>query len=175
MIEIHGEGNNQPISTSSAPSSTESDEMSVFIPNDEKIDTVSMDLDLMRLIDDLNRNLNQTGIDPIHQTHVNYAHILTALELTIKSMESNESETQTIEETMPDFCVDSEQRKHQIQTLWNKYRTIFPEEHVHMWSSLENGLAEYLTCLKKREKLHNECDGLRRQNAQLKYMLQELL
>ncbi|XP_037026905.1 dynein regulatory complex protein 1 homolog [Bradysia coprophila] len=181
VIEIHGQGKAQTISTIGSPSlSNDSDKSSFVVPNaDDKIDNVSLDLDLMRLIEDLNRNsTDQTTTDSIHQLSVNYAHILSALEMTIKSMEtekSHENGKKKKRNGILDLCINPAQRKDQIELLWTNYRTIFPEEHAHLWSSLECGLSDYLVQLKIREKLHGDCDRLRRQNAQLKYMLQEVL
>lgn len=181
MIDIHTKGNAQIISSVGPSSpSNDSDKSSFILSNVESnIDNVSLDLDLMRRIEDFNRNSNvEANLDPDHQLSVNYAHILSALELTIKSMETDsldQSEKSISKDGLSDSCIDPEQREEQIELLWTNYRTLFPEEHAHMWSSLEHGLSDYLMHLQKREKLHVECDGLRRQNAQLKYMLQEVM
>lgn len=185
IIEIHRKGNAQTISTVGSPSpSNDSNESSFSVPNNAegKIENVSLDLDLMRRIEHLNRNAKpfpiETKSGPIHELSVNYAHILSALEMTIKHMARdtlNGSDNETTRSNISALCIDPEQRKDQIELMWTNYRTMFPAEHANMWSSLEYGLADYLVHLKKREKLHTECDKLRRQNAQLKYMLQEVL
>lgn len=178
VIEIHKRADDETVS-SNAPSSPSSEiaEKSFSIPNAaEERDNVSIDLDLMRHIEDFNQMTKISNFDPDkkpHQMNVNYAHILSALEMTIKSMEA-EVETEKRENTVADVHIDLEQRKNQIELLWNNYRSIFPEEYVHMWSSLEQGLSNYMIHLKKRQQLYMDCDKLRRQNAQLKYMLQEL-
>lgn len=170
IIEIHGDDKTAALEL---PESTGG----LFDPNISKIDSVSIELDLMRYIEDLNQisscvDFDERKPDVVQQLKVNYAHILSALELTMKSMEP-EVETNT---EIADECVlDVDERKKQIGLLWQNFRKIFPDEHVHMWSSLQNALTDYLLHLKKRQKLHEECDRLRRQNAQLKYMLQELL
>lgn len=182
VIEIHDQGDGRTVA-SSIDREREIAGNSFFVPNAEEIDNVSIDLDLMKCIDELNRMLKVSNVDeakagPLHQKKVNYAHILSALEMTIRSMEAeklDEVENAMKSNTVADFRIDLEQRKHQIELLWNNYRGMFPEEHEHMWSSLEHGLTDYLIHLKKRQQLHMDCDRLRRQNAQLKYMLQELL
>lgn len=180
VIEIHNEGNEQIISPSPLREST-----SDFVPapTDTKTENLSIDLDLMRHIEDFNRipkagTFVQESIEAPHQMNVNYAHILSALEMSIKSMEAenlSEEENEQKKNVDSDFHIDLEERKSQIEFLWENYRKIFPEEHVHTWTSLEPALSDYLKHLKKRQQLHMECDRLRRQNAQLKYMLQELL
>lgn len=179
VIEIHKRSDDETVSSKAPSLSSEIAEKSFSIPNAaEDCDNVSIDLDLMRHIDDLNQMTKISNFDPENQPHqmvVNYAHVLSALEMTIKSMEAEKSvETEKRENTVADFHINLEQRKNQIELLWINYRSIFPEEYVHMWSSLEQGLSDYMIHLKKRQQLYMDCDKLRRQNAQLKYMLQEL-
>lgn len=181
MVEIHNETDDHQLPASSTSPTTELAEKTFCVTNIEKVDNVSIDLDLMRRIEDLNQISKAAPSDglkseSLHQPNVNYAHILSAMEMTIKSMEAEESsEVEKVRRDVADFNIDSEQRKKQIELLWNDYRLMFPEEHVRMWSSLEQGLSDYLVHLKKRQQLHMECERLRQQNAQLKYMLQELL
>lgn len=182
VIEIHNDKDDQQVPVSSTSASTELAEPTFCVTNVEKLDNVSIDLDLMRRIEDLNQiskaaPSDRLKSDSLHQPSVNYAHILSALEMTIKSMEAEESSEveKAGGKTDADINIDSGQRKKQIELLWNDYRLMFPEEYVHMWSSLEQGLSDYLVHLKKRQQLHMECERLRQQNAQLKYMLQELL
>lgn len=168
IVEIHSAEQTK----SSQVVSNESTEPSVFVPNVDEIDNVSVDLELMRRIEDLNRiaNSDRMGNESVHQMTVNYAHILSALDLTIKSMITGKSNSHRFVRS-----VDFDQRKNQIELLWNNYRQKFPDEHIQMWSSLEAGLADYLVHLKKRDQLHLECQKLRQQNVELKYLLQELL
>lgn len=181
VIQIHKPEGDRTLSKGSKGSiSTELTGTSLFVPKDaKKDDDVSIDLDLMQCIEDFNKistktpKFDQTKTESIHKKNVKYAHILSALEMTTKSLEAEK--LNEVEDTAPHLHIDLEQRKNQIESLWNKYQSMFPEEHVQVWSSLEFGLSDYLVHLKKRQKLHMECDKLRRQNAQLKYMLQELL
>lgn len=184
MIEIHNVAHSETVPIAFTSSSIESTEPSFCVSNLEKVDNVSIDLDLMRCIEDLNQlsranNCDRmTPDDSLHKLNVNYAHIMTALEMTMKSMEAaidSSGKNTKKKDCFAELNIDFEQWKNQIKFLWNGYRSTFPEEHVHVWSSLEHGLSDYLGHLKKRQQLHLECDGLRRQNAQLKYMLQELL
>lgn len=181
VIEIHGHGNPQTISTVGSPCPSNDSLMSSFIvPNAEsKIDNVSLDLDLIRCIEHLNRKSDHLPVepksDPIHQLSLNYAHILSALEMTIESVATERLNGTKNETKRKDLCINPEQRKDQVELLWTNYRTMFPAEHADMWTSLQHGLSDYLVHLKRREKLQLDCDRLRRQNAQLKYMLQEVL
>lgn len=180
VVEIHQQSAIENDSTS--PSLTSEINFDPNFAQGQPVDSVSIELDLMRRIDDFNKllktkNLNQSKTHS-DELDIKYTHILSALEMTIKSMESEmlvEEEKSKTKKNVPHAAIGLELRKNQIELLWNRYRMIFPEEYIHMWSSLEPGLADYLLHLKKRFQLHMECDKLRRQNAQLKYMLQELL
>lgn len=179
VVEIHQEADTPAISASNEM--TEKTFVPIAAPSNS-VDNVSIDLDLIRHIDDFNKipqtnNFNQ-GKTSSDQLDISYAHILPALEMSIKSMEMEilvDDDKGKTNNNVKCAAIDLELRKNQIETLWNRYRNIFPQEYTHMWSSLDQGLADYLTHLKKRFQLHMECDKLRRQNAQLKYMLQELL
>lgn len=62
-----------------------------------------------------------------------------------------------------------------VQLFWQRYRDVFTVERQRLWESLESGLKEYLRVLQRREQLNTECEFLRRQNAELRHMLQPYL
>lgn len=62
-----------------------------------------------------------------------------------------------------------------VELFWRRYREVFTAERHQLWEALENGLQVYLRVLRRREQLDGECDQLRRQNAELRHMLQPYL
>lgn len=59
-----------------------------------------------------------------------------------------------------------------ITLFWKRYRQIFTSDREKLWASLEHGLKIYLKNLKKRDNLDTECEFLRKQNMELKHMLE---
>ncbi|XP_011186775.1 dynein regulatory complex protein 1 homolog [Zeugodacus cucurbitae] len=60
-----------------------------------------------------------------------------------------------------------------IKSFWNKFNSFFPKEKRKLWMTLEHGLNHYVEVLKQRTKLDKECAFLRRQNMELKHLLQK--
>ncbi|XP_011211233.2 dynein regulatory complex protein 1 homolog [Bactrocera dorsalis] len=60
-----------------------------------------------------------------------------------------------------------------IKTFWSKFKSFFPKEKRKLWVTLEHGLNHYVEVLKQRTKLDQECAFLRRQNMELKHLLQK--
>ncbi|XP_004536331.1 dynein regulatory complex protein 1 homolog [Ceratitis capitata] len=60
-----------------------------------------------------------------------------------------------------------------IKSFWGKFKDYFPEEKRKLWMTLEHGLNHYVEVLKQRTKLDKECAFLRRQNMELKHLLQK--
>lgn len=60
-----------------------------------------------------------------------------------------------------------------IKTFWSKFKSYFPKEKRKLWVTLEHGLNHYVEVLKQRTKLDQECAFLRRQNMELKHLLQK--
>ncbi|XP_059609888.1 dynein regulatory complex protein 1 homolog [Phlebotomus argentipes] len=61
----------------------------------------------------------------------------------------------------------------EVRNFWQQFRCAFPEEKERLWQGLEYGLTEYLNVLREREKLDSECGQLRRQNEELRHLLQK--
>lgn len=59
-----------------------------------------------------------------------------------------------------------------IEHFWKRYREIFSNDKEKLWNSLEHGLKVYLKILQKRDSLDTECEFLRKQNSELKHMLE---
>ncbi|CAD7088159.1 unnamed protein product, partial [Hermetia illucens] len=62
-----------------------------------------------------------------------------------------------------------------IETFWHQFNNIFPQSKLKLWQNLEHGLNHYLKVLKDRVTLDAECEFLRKQNAELKHLLQQYL
>lgn len=83
--------------------------------------------------------------------------------------------------TMSDrlMCVRSSvsrlMRADDVEAFWRRFREVFTPESRRLWDSLEHGLKEYLRVLQRRDQLNTECEYLRRQNAELRHMLQPYL
>lgn len=60
-----------------------------------------------------------------------------------------------------------------IKSFWSKFNNYFPKEKRKLWMTLEHGLNHYVEVLKQRTKLDHECTFLRRQNMELKHLLQK--
>ncbi|XP_067625291.1 dynein regulatory complex protein 1 homolog [Eurosta solidaginis] len=61
----------------------------------------------------------------------------------------------------------------EIKEFWSKFKDYFPKEKRKLWTTLEHGLNHYVEVLKQRTKLDEECVFLRRQNMELKHLLQK--
>lgn len=60
-----------------------------------------------------------------------------------------------------------------VTKFWRRFQEIFSIENIKLWTALEKGIEVYLSVLQKRDRLDTECEYLRRQNAELKYVLKE--
>ncbi|VDP82496.1 unnamed protein product, partial [Schistosoma mattheei] len=59
---------------------------------------------------------------------------------------------------------------------WNKYKqNIVTEEWEDIWNNLYLALEKYYNVLKHRAKLIHDTDGLRKQNAELRHLLQQYM
>ncbi|XP_037934777.1 dynein regulatory complex protein 1 homolog [Teleopsis dalmanni] len=59
-----------------------------------------------------------------------------------------------------------------IKNFWDKLNDAFPREKLKLWETLDHGINHYVNVLKHRHQLDNECEFLRKQNAELKHLLQ---
>lgn len=62
-----------------------------------------------------------------------------------------------------------------VEIFWKRYREIFTPQKERVWNALEQGLTHYLKILKERENLDNECESLRKQNTELKFLMQQYI
>ncbi|KAL7745315.1 hypothetical protein ACLKA6_015337 [Drosophila palustris] len=61
----------------------------------------------------------------------------------------------------------------EIQTFWRQFTNIFPASKTHLWKTLEHGLNHYVEVLKMRVQYDAEVVFLRRQNEELRHLLQK--
>ena len=59
-----------------------------------------------------------------------------------------------------------------ITNYWKRYREIFSTKKEKLWDGLLIGLHKYHDILKERHRLNNETECLRRQNEELKRLLE---
>ena len=55
--------------------------------------------------------------------------------------------------------------------FWKQFQDMFPSNLEQLWNGLEHGMKQYLVVLKNRETLFEECEHLRKQNAELMQLL----
>lgn len=61
----------------------------------------------------------------------------------------------------------------EIQAFWRQFTNIFPDSKTHLWKTLEHGLNHYVEVLKMRVQYDAEVVFLRRQNRELRHLLQK--
>lgn len=61
------------------------------------------------------------------------------------------------------------------RNFWYKMSNVISPEHLRVWHSVEGGLNKYLRQLQIRQKLIEETDGIRRQNDELRSLLNQYL
>ncbi|EDW07954.2 LOW QUALITY PROTEIN: uncharacterized protein Dmoj_GI14361 [Drosophila mojavensis] len=61
----------------------------------------------------------------------------------------------------------------EIQIFWRQFTNIFPDSKTHLWKTLEHGLNHYVEVLKMRVQYDAEVVFLRRQNRELRHLLQK--
>lgn len=59
-----------------------------------------------------------------------------------------------------------------IKNYWGRYREIFGPEKDKLWDAVLMGLNKYHETLKERHRLCNETESLRKQNAELRHLLE---
>lgn len=62
-----------------------------------------------------------------------------------------------------------------IGDFWQTYEQFLPAQNEIIWNTISKGLNEYLIILKKRNQLRNDCLSIKRQNEELKLLLQHKL
>nr|XP_050863595.1 dynein regulatory complex protein 1 isoform X4 [Vespula vulgaris] len=58
-----------------------------------------------------------------------------------------------------------------IKEFWKRYRDLFPSDKECLWDGLLVGLKQYYETLKERQRLNNETEFLKKQNAELRRLL----
>ncbi|KAK2580856.1 hypothetical protein KPH14_005933 [Odynerus spinipes] len=58
-----------------------------------------------------------------------------------------------------------------IREFWKRYRDLFPPAKERLWDGLLVGLKQYYEILKERQRLSNETEFLKKQNAELRRLL----
>lgn len=61
----------------------------------------------------------------------------------------------------------------EIHAFWQQFSDIFPASKTHLWKTLEHGLNHYVEVLKMRVQYDAEVVFLRRQNEELRHLLQK--
>lgn len=61
------------------------------------------------------------------------------------------------------------------RNFWSKMANVISPEHLRVWNSVEKGLNKYLQQLQLRQKMIEETDGIRRQNDELRGLLNQYL
>ncbi|EDV92352.1 dynein regulatory complex protein 1 homolog [Drosophila grimshawi] len=61
----------------------------------------------------------------------------------------------------------------EIEKFWRQFANIFPDSKTHLWKTLEHGLNHYVEVLKMRVQYDAEVVFLRRQNRELRHLLQK--
>ncbi|KAH8416492.1 hypothetical protein KR222_006126 [Zaprionus bogoriensis] len=61
----------------------------------------------------------------------------------------------------------------EIEAFWRQFTDIFPASKTHLWKTLEHGLNHYVEVLKMRVQYDAEVVFLRRQNEELRHLLQK--
>lgn len=68
----------------------------------------------------------------------------------------------------------AEKRKAALE-FWNRMSSVIPPSHRRTWQSLERGLEKYLAQLQQRYSLIEETDAIRKQNDELRALLNQYL
>jgi dynein regulatory complex protein 1 len=68
---------------------------------------------------------------------------------------------------------DKKQREE--REYWNRMAHVIPESNIRIWDALENGLEKYVVLLQDRNRLIGETDSIRRQNDQLRSLLNQYM
>lgn len=61
----------------------------------------------------------------------------------------------------------------EIESFWRQFTNIFPDSKTHLWNTLEHGMNHYVEVLKTRVEYDAEVVFLRRQNEELRHLLQK--
>lgn len=61
----------------------------------------------------------------------------------------------------------------EIESFWRQFTNIFPDSKTHLWRTLEHGMNHYVEVLKTRVEYDGEVNFLRRQNKELRHLLQK--
>lgn len=61
----------------------------------------------------------------------------------------------------------------EIASFWRQFTNIFPDSKTHLWRTLEHGMNHYVEVLKTRVEYDGEVNFLRRQNQELRHLLQK--
>lgn len=59
----------------------------------------------------------------------------------------------------------------EVARFWKQFEELFTKDQEQLWTALEYGLKQYLLVLKERENLFEDCEQLRKQNAELNRLL----
>lgn len=59
-----------------------------------------------------------------------------------------------------------------VTKFWKRYREVFPAKKEKLWDGLLIGLQKYHAILKERHKLNTETEHLRKQNSELRRLLE---
>ena len=60
-------------------------------------------------------------------------------------------------------------------SYWESVAKVLPKSNRRVWSALQGALEQYSDTLTSRSSLITECDGLRKQNAELRFLLQQYM
>ncbi|XP_043274905.1 dynein regulatory complex protein 1 [Venturia canescens] len=89
-----------------------------------------------------------------------------------KTRRKDEERTPSLRDHRKVASVSRSLTNEDVSCFWKSYRDIFPSKKEKLWDGLLIGLHKYHDILKERHRLNNETKLLRKQNAELKRLLE---
>jgi dynein regulatory complex protein 1 len=83
-------------------------------------------------------------------------------------------ETQQQQERESKKEAETVRRSHE-RAFWKRMSDVVPDSHLRLWTGVERAMGKYLRQLQKRQKLIDETDGIRKQNDELRTLLNQYL
>jgi dynein regulatory complex protein 1 len=74
-----------------------------------------------------------------------------------------------------DEATKAKQRRKAESEFWERMTRVVPPAHRRVWEALEGGLEKYLAQLQNRSRLIEETDSIRKQNDELRALLNQYL
>ncbi|XP_053959751.1 dynein regulatory complex protein 1 homolog [Anastrepha ludens] len=138
-----------------------------------KKDSLPSESDLENKSNECFEKLNEQPSCKNHYLVIEPVFVLTALNDFTKQQMQNKMAYKKILEANELLCNTITFDQDTIKSFWSKFKEYFPKGKRKLWITLEHGLNHYVEVLKQRTKLDEECVFLRRQNMELKHLLQK--